>query len=76
MLVRDVMTENPKTALPTTSAGEVAEMLYDHGIRHVPIVATFRARGPEPSEAFTFKVINVHVDRDRPMGNGGGDGLW
>jgi len=33
--------------------------------RHVPIVAAFRARGPEPSQAFTFKLVNVHVDRDR-----------
>ncbi len=33
--------------------------------RHVPIVAAFRARGPEPNQAFTFKLINVHIDRDR-----------
>ena len=27
-----------------------------------PLVAMFRARGPQPSEAFTFTLINVHVD--------------
>lgn len=27
-----------------------------------PLVASFRARGPRPAEAFTFTLINVHVD--------------
>ncbi|NIL96252.1 MAG: endonuclease/exonuclease/phosphatase [Planctomycetales bacterium] len=29
-----------------------------------PFVALFRARGPDPKEAFTFKLVNVHVDPD------------
>jgi hypothetical protein len=32
--------------------------------RHTPLVASFRARGPEPSRAFTFTLISVHVQRD------------
>ncbi len=33
--------------------------------RHRPLVASFRALGPDKSVAFTFKLINVHTDRDR-----------
>ncbi len=32
-----------------------------------PLVATFRARGPRPEEAFTFTLINVHVDPTRAV---------
>ena len=35
---------------------------------HRPLVALFRVRGLDPSEAFTFKLVNVythHTDRDR-----------
>jgi len=35
------------------------------GFHHEPLVALFRARGPKETEAFTFKLINVHVDADR-----------
>jgi len=30
-----------------------------------PLVALFRAKGPEPLEAFTFRLINVHVAPER-----------
>jgi deoxyribonuclease-1-like protein len=30
-----------------------------------PLVASFRTRGPRPAEAFTFTLINVHVDTTR-----------
>jgi len=30
-----------------------------------PLVATFRARGPQPAEAFTFTLISVHVEPTR-----------
>jgi len=30
-----------------------------------PLVASFRARGPDPAEAFTFTLINVHTDPDQ-----------
>ncbi len=33
--------------------------------RHRPLVALFRTRGPDPSQAFTFKLINVHTEADR-----------
>lgn len=29
-----------------------------------PLVATFRARGVDPNEAFTFTLVNVHTDSD------------
>jgi len=29
-----------------------------------PLVAQFAVRGPDPTEAFTFKLINVHTDPD------------
>jgi deoxyribonuclease-1-like protein len=29
-----------------------------------PLVASFRVRGPPPSEAFTFTLVNVHTDPD------------
>lgn len=29
-----------------------------------PLVALFRVRGPDPAEAFTFKLVNVHIDPD------------
>jgi len=32
-----------------------------------PLVALFRVRGPEPSRAFTFALINVQADADRAM---------
>ena len=34
-------------------------------LRHPPLVAAFRARGPEPRQAFTFTLINVHVDAEQ-----------
>ncbi len=33
--------------------------------RHPPLVALFRVKGPDPTEAFTFKLVNVHTDPDR-----------
>ena len=33
-----------------------------HKFRRPPLVASFRARGPDPSEAFTFTLINVQTD--------------
>jgi len=35
------------------------------GFRNRPLVASFRVRGPSKEEAFTFKLVNVHVDRTR-----------
>ncbi len=34
-------------------------------LRHRPLVAAFRARGPEPSTAFTFTLINAWTSPDR-----------
>ncbi len=34
--------------------------------RYAPLCSQFRTRGPDPAEAFTFKLVNVHVDADRP----------
>jgi deoxyribonuclease-1-like protein len=33
--------------------------------RRPPLVASFRARGPDASQAFTFTLINVHTDPER-----------
>jgi deoxyribonuclease-1-like protein len=33
-----------------------------HLFRRPPLVASFRVRGPDPNEAFTFTLINVHTD--------------
>lgn len=33
--------------------------------RHRPLTALFRVKGPDPTEAFTFRLINVHTDPDR-----------
>jgi len=30
-----------------------------------PLVALFRTKGPDPLEAFTFRLINVHIDPER-----------
>jgi len=34
-------------------------------LRHESLVASFRARGPDAAEAFTFTLINVHTVADR-----------
>ncbi len=34
-------------------------------IHREPLVATFRARGVDPNEAFTFSLVNVHTDPDQ-----------
>jgi deoxyribonuclease-1-like protein len=34
-------------------------------LRIKPLAGSFRARGPDPAEAFTFTLINVEVDSDR-----------
>jgi deoxyribonuclease-1-like protein len=34
-------------------------------IRIKPLVGSFRTRGPDPAEAFTFTLINVETDPDR-----------
>ncbi|MBN1393703.1 MAG: endonuclease/exonuclease/phosphatase [Pirellulales bacterium] len=36
--------------------------------RFKPLVGLFRARGPDPAEAFTFALINVEVDDQRTAG--------
>ncbi|MBN2475833.1 MAG: hypothetical protein JXB62_14570 [Pirellulales bacterium] len=36
-------------------------------LRHKPLVAQFRVKGPKQSEAFTFKLINVHIDPARAI---------
>ncbi len=36
----------------------------DDLLHREPLVATFRVRGPKPEEAFTFNLVNVHVDPD------------
>lgn len=36
----------------------------DDLLHREPLVATFRVRGPEAEEAFTFNLVNVHVDPD------------
>ena len=33
-------------------------------IHREPLVAWFRVRGPDPSQAFTFTLVNVHTDPD------------
>jgi len=33
-------------------------------LRHRPLVAAFRTRGPDPAQAFTFTLVNVHVSPD------------
>lgn len=35
---------------------------------HPPLAALFRAKGPDPAEAFTFRLVNVHVDTERASG--------
>jgi deoxyribonuclease-1-like protein len=37
-------------------------------MRRDPLVATFRVRGPDAKEAFTFALVNVHVDPERASG--------
>lgn len=34
----------------------------DHLLRHDPLVAPFRVRGPAAEDAFTFTLVNMHVD--------------
>lgn len=34
----------------------------DGRFRHRPLVALFRVHGPDPAEAFTFKLVNIHID--------------
>jgi deoxyribonuclease-1-like protein len=37
-------------------------------MRRDPLVATFRVRGPDAKDAFTFTLVNVHVDPERAPG--------
>lgn len=37
----------------------------DGRFRHRPLVALFRVHGPDPAEAFTFKLVNIHIDPKR-----------
>lgn len=36
----------------------------DDLLHREPLVASFRVRGPQPQEAFTFTLVNIHVDPD------------
>jgi endonuclease/exonuclease/phosphatase family metal-dependent hydrolase len=51
----------------TVEIGDMVEVVKDRSgvLSHAPLVAGFRARKPSPSEAFTFKLINVQVSPDR-----------
>jgi acetoin utilization protein AcuB len=40
MIVRDLMTADPKTVAPEVSLAELADLLDDHAIRHAPVVDT------------------------------------
>ena len=53
----------------TQSIESDRSMLYTiddpHDLLHrEPLVGTFRVRGPAPTEAFTFTLINIHTDPD------------
>jgi len=45
MLVREIMTEDPITANPTTTVREVMELMYAQDVRHLPIVDGDRLLG-------------------------------
>jgi hypothetical protein len=36
----------------------------DDLLHREPLVGWFRVRGPEPSQAFTFSLVNIHTDPD------------
>lgn len=36
----------------------------DNLLHREPLVAWFRTRGPDPDDAFTFKLVNIHTDPD------------
>ncbi len=36
----------------------------DDLLHREPLVASFRVRGPQPQEAFTFTLVDIHVDPD------------
>lgn len=36
-------------------------------LHQCPLVGSFRARGPDPAEAFTFTVVNVQIAADDPL---------
>ncbi|NOY94395.1 MAG: CBS domain-containing protein [Deltaproteobacteria bacterium] len=38
MLVSDAMTKNPMTVSASTSIGEVARLMLDEGVRHLPVM--------------------------------------
>ncbi len=53
-------TERVEASLPTVyTVGDPDNLLHRE-----PLVATFRTRGVNPDEAFTFTLINVHTDPD------------
>jgi hypothetical protein len=37
----------------------------DDRFRRPPLVGQFRVRGPDPAEAFTFRLVNVHLDPEQ-----------
>ncbi len=39
----------------------------DDLLHRPPLVGGFRVRGPTPDQAFTFTLVNVHVDSDEPQ---------
>ncbi len=68
---RDGLTEQLAFVLDTASVEIDRSTMYtveDPGklLRRDPLVASFRVRGPEPREAFTFTLVNVHVDPQHP----------
>jgi hypothetical protein len=56
---KDVIYMDPGTVYSVTDE--------EGSFRRAPLVTSFAARGPDPAQAFTFTLVNVHVDRDRAV---------
>ena len=71
--IRDATPEQFAFVFDTASVEVDRSTMYtvdDPGrlMRRDPLVATFRVRGPDAKEAFTFTLVNVHVDPERAAG--------
>ena len=68
-LGRSVSTEQYAFIFDTQSVEVDRRQLYtvedpDDLLHREPLVGWFRVRGPDPSQAFTFTLVNIHTDPD------------
>ncbi len=64
MLVRDAMSDNPVVTRPSASLGDAAELMFERGFRHLPVVEDGALVGMLSDRDLRSLIVPRVVDQD------------